>query len=420
MSLSSKVLAIPDCDILSPSAYADPALLHKRFARYRQERPVCWIEQEPFRPVWVLTRHVDIVEIEKNNKLFINEPRSTLIPREVEDQTVALMGKRTAAVRTINDMDEPDHRKYRNVTQSWFLGSGVARVRDRVQKICDEWVERMRERDGRCDFATDIANFIPLAVIMSILGLPEKDTAFVLRSTQQLFGASDPDMSDEAGDYGVTVFNELMAYLGEVVADRRQTPRDDLASVIANGIVDGAPMAMLETLSYLLIAATAGHETTASGLAGGLLALIENPDQLRRAQARPELWETTAAEEVVRWATPIRHFIRTATEDYVLRGQQIRAGEAVALMYLSANRDEEVFTDPYRFDIARSSGRHLSFGIGAHFCLGRMLALNEIGSFFRSFLAQVESVELDGTPIHAQSNFIGTIKTLPVRYRWRA
>lgn len=410
-------------DIVSPGIYANPALLHERYARFRREEPVAWIEQEPFRPFWALTRHADIMEVERQNKIFISEPRITLVPREVEEQTIAALGKRTAMVRTILDMDEPDHRKYRSVTQSWFLGPGVARFQSRVESVCSHWIDRMQEREkggeGSCDFAADIANFVPLSVIMTILGLPESDMQFVLRSTQQLFGASDPDMQDDSGDYGRTVFMELMGYLGELVERRRREPTDDLASVIANGVIDGAPMAMLETLSYLLITSTAGHETTASALAGGLLAMLENPQQLQLLRAQPELWDGTAADEVVRWVTPVRHMMRTATEDYVLRGQKIRAGDSVAMMYLSANRDEEVFDQPFRFDVQRTGNRHLAFGMGVHFCLGRLLALNEIRAFFKQLLQRVEHIELAGPAVPAQSNFVGTLKSLPVRYRFK-
>lgn len=409
-----------ELDIISPNVYANPRLLHERYERYRKEAPVVWIDQEPYRPFWALTKHADIAEIEKQNTLFINEPRQNFVPKDVEDMTLAAMGKRTAAVRTIIDMDEPDHRKYRSVTQSWFLGPGVAKFQGRVEEICQTWIEKMRDMGPECDFASDIANYVPLAVIMTILGLPEKDMPFVLKSTQQLFGASDSDMKDENNDYGVTVFHNLMAYLGELVAQRRMNPTDDLASVIANGVVDGAPMAMLETLSYLLITATAGHETTSSALAGGMLALIENPDQMAKVIADPGLWDRGAADEVVRWVTPIRHMIRTATQDYVLRGQTIRAGDSLAMLYLSANRDEEIFQNPYQFDVERPAARHLAFGIGAHFCLGRLLALTEIRTFFKLLLPRLESIELAGEPRFAESNFIGTLKKLPVRYKFKS
>ena len=413
-------MSIANCDIISPHIYKNPALLHENYARYRREAPVAWIDQEPYRPFWALTKHADIIEVCKQNKIFINEPRVNLVPRQAEDATIAAMGKRTAVVRTLLDMDEPDHRKYQAITQNWFLGSGVARFQDKVEAICETWINNMRERGNQCDFSSDIANFVPLAVIMSILGLPEKDTDFILRSTQQLFGASDPDMRDENLNDGITVFNDLMAYMGQLVAQRRLEPTDDLASVIAHGMVDNAPMAILETLSYLLVTATAGHETTASALSGGLLALLQNPDQLLKVQQQPMLWETTAVDEVVRWTTPVRHMVRTATEDYLLNGQKIKAGDSLAMLYLSANRDEEAFSNPFQFDVERHHERHLAFGIGAHFCVGRLLAMMEIKTFFKILLARVEKIELAGEPRMAESNFIGTVKNLPISYSFKS
>jgi len=407
-------------DIVSPEVYAQPELLHARYAHYRQHMPVAWVDMPGYRPFWALTRHADIMDVERQNSRFINEPRITIVPKVVEEQTIAAMGKRTAAVRTLLDMDDPDHRQYRNVTQSWFLGPGVASFQDRVDAICKTWVDRMQERGNQCDFATEIANFVPLAVIMSILGLPESETGYVLRSTQQIFAPNDPDLQDQSNDHGQSAFVDFMAYLGRLVEQRRRTPTPDLASVIANGMVNAAPMALLETLSYLMVTATAGHETTASALAGGLLVMLQQPGALQKLQSDPGLWERSAAEEIVRWTTPIRHMMRTATEDCVLRGQNIRAGDSLALMYLSANRDEEVFPDPFVFDVERRNARQIGFGFGAHFCLGRLLALSEIRTFFKELLGRVEHIELDGEPRFAQSNFVGTIKTLPIRYRLRA
>lgn len=409
-------------DITSPQIYTQPELLHRNYAWYRQHQPVAWIDQEPYRPYWAVTKHAHLIEVERQHTLFLNEPRLNLLTKSVEAITDATMGKRTAAVRTLLDMDEPDHRKHRNVTQQWFLGPGVARFQDRVQGICHHWVDRMQAMGNECDFSADVANFIPLAVIMSILGLPEEDTQFILTSTQQLFGTNDSELSrpENLGDGGMAVFTDLMAYLAGVVAQRRQHPTDDLASVIANGLVDGAPMAMLETLSYLLVSATAGHETTSSAMAGGLLALLQHPDQLAKAQQRPELWDTTAADEVVRWVTPVRHMMRTATADYVLAGQQIRAGDSLAMFYLSANRDEDVFPDPFRFDVERPAGRHVAFGIGPHFCLGRLLALSEMRYLFKHLLARLDHIDLAGEPKEVASNLVGGLKHLPVRYRFKA
>lgn len=402
-------------DITRPALYRDPAALHERYALLRREAPVTWVEGSAYRPFWALTRYNDISEVSRQPEAFINAPRLTLIPQAVEEHLVAQGQGREKSVRTIIDMDQPDHRKYRNVTQSWFLGPGVAKFQSRVEAIAKRFVDKMASMDGRCDFARDIGLWVPLHVIMSILGLPEKDAPFVLRSTQAMLAASDPELQRDAQQYGTAEFQQLFAYLGDVVERRRREPSDDLGSVIANGLVDGAAMGMLETLSYLLIASTAGHETTSSAIGGGLLALLEHPETQQRLRADPALWDL-AADEVVRWVSPIRHFMRTAVADCQIGGVDIRAGQSVAMFYLSANRDEAAFEAPFEFRPDRSPNRHLGFGIGGHFCLGRLLALAEIRALFRELLARTRSIELDGPVEWVESHFVGGLKRLPLRY----
>jgi len=403
-------------DIVSPALYATPAELHPRYAALRRDDPVAWVEHPAYRPFWAVTRHADITAVSLQNALFINAPRLTLIPKHVEESLSRSGQGRDKSVRTIIDMDEPDHRKYRNVTQSWFLGAGVARVQDRIESIARRFIDRIAETGGRCDFARDVANWVPLHVIMSILGLPEEDAPFILRSTQAMLAASDPELQRDQAQYGTAEFQQLFAYLGEVVERRRREPTDDLGSVIANGLIDGAPMGMLETLSYLMIASTAGHETTSSALGGGLLALIEQPAAMDALRTDPGLW-ATAADEVVRFVSPIRHFMRTAIEDTRIGETAIQAGDSVAMFYLSANRDESVFEEPFEFRPGRTQNRHLGFGRGAHFCLGRLLALAEIRTLLRELLARTTSIELDGEPQWVESNFVGALKRLPVRMR---
>lgn len=405
-------------DIVSSQLYTDPDALHERYAALRKNSPVSWVEHPTYRPFWALVRHQDITEISKQNDLFINAPRLTLIPKQVEEYLASTGRGRDGSVRSIIDMDEPDHRKYRNVTQSWFLGSGVARFEDRVQAIAKRFVDRMAELGTQCDFARDIAVWYPLHVIMSILGLPEEDAPFILRSTQAMLAASDPELQQNQQEYGTAEFEQLFAYLGTIVEKRRREPTNDLGSEIANGLVDGAAMGMLETLSYLMLTSTAGHETTSSSVAGGLLALIENPAADKATRQDPAIW-ATGADEIVRWVTPIRHFMRTATKDYAIGDKLIKAGESVAMFYLSANRDESIFDNPFVFDPARTPNRHLSFGTGAHFCLGRILALTEIRTLMREIQSRVGEIALTGKPQWAQSNFVGSIKHLPIAYKMR-
>jgi cytochrome P450 len=403
-------------DIVSSQIYTDPDKLEERYAAMRRNSPITYIEHDMYRPFWALVRHKDISEISKQNDLFINAPRLTLVPKAVEEYLASTGRGRDGSVRTIIDMDEPDHRKYRNITQSWFLGPGVAKFEGRVQAIAKRFVDRMGEIGSECDFASDIANWYPLHVIMSILGLPEEDAPFILRSTQAILAASDPELQKDQSEYGTAEFEKLFAYLGTIVEKRRREPTDDLGSVIANGLVDGQAMGMLETLSYLMLASTAGHETTSSSIAGGLLALTQNPDVEKATRVDPGLWDT-GADEIVRWVSPIRHFMRTATRDYAIEDKIIKAGDSVAMFYLSANRDESVFDNPFEFNPARTPNRHLGFGVGAHFCLGRLLALTEIRTIMREIQSRVSNIELADKPQWVQSNFVGALKHLPIRYK---
>jgi cytochrome P450 len=403
-------------DIVSPQIYTDPAVLHERYARLRRSAPISWCEHAAYRPFWALVSHKDISEVSRQNDLFINAPRLTLIPKVVEEHLLATGRGRDGSVRTIIDMDEPDHRNYRKITQGWFLGPGVAKFEDRVQAIASRCVSRMAELGGDCDFARDVANWFPLHVIMSILGLPEEDAPFILRSTQAMLAASDPELQQNQQEYGTAEFEQLFAYLGTIVEKRRREPTDDLGSVIANGLVNGQAMGMLETLSYLMLASTAGHETTSSAIAGGLLALLENPAAEKATRQDPSLWDT-GADEIVRWVSPIRHFMRTTARDCILGDKEIKAGDSLAMFYLSANRDEEVFDKPYEFNPARSPNRHLGFGMGGHFCMGRLLALTEIRTLMREIQSRVSSIAIAGDPQWIQSNFVGALKHLPVHYK---
>ncbi|MDH3616475.1 MAG: hypothetical protein OEQ90_08380, partial [Gammaproteobacteria bacterium] len=357
----------PDIDIVSPEAYTDNETLLRSYARLRAEQPVAWVDMEPYRPFWAVTKHADIIEVEKQHDLFINEPRLTLLPMSIEDQseaepkglealkmlfallrnsnrrwsdfqslrrTNAKAGNaRHSKVRTVIHMDEPEHKKYRMLTHSWFMGRGVANLEGRIRGLATNYVDKMLAKGGSCDFAQDIAVWYPLEVIMAILGLPPEDAPQLLVWTQQLLSASDPEIQ-KSDQYGQDVMLEMYAYFGKLIADRRNTPTDDLASVIVHAMIDDNPIELVDMLSYFLIVATAGHETTSSAIAGGMLAFIDNPSQLEFLRKKPETGRTLP-DEVVRWVTPVRHFTRTATDDYTLRGVDIAKGESLGIFYLS-------------------------------------------------------------------------------------
>jgi cytochrome P450 len=254
---------------------------------------------------------------------------------------------------------------------------------------------------------------------MSLLGLPESDFPRMLALTQELFGGDDDEFKRGATlEEQLQVLLEFLGYFNALTASRREQPTDDLASAIANARVDGEPISGVVTTSYYVIIATAGHDTTSATIAGGLQALIENPDQRKRLSDNLDLMPL-ATEEMIRWVTPVKEFMRTATADTSIRGVPIAQGESVYLSYVSGNRDEEAFDDPFRFDVGRDPNKHLAFGYGVHFCLGAALARMEVNSFFTELLPRLKTIELNGNPELVSTTFVGGLKHLPIRYQVR-
>ena len=399
---------------VDPTAYADEARFEASCALLRKEDPVHWVEGEGlgFNGFWAITKHADVFEIETKHQIFLNAPRPLLGTAE-DDRKRAENGD---LIRTLIHVDEPEHRKLRGVTSEWFLPKNLSKLDGQLGGLARRFVDRMLDFNGECDFARDVCMQMPLNVILSILGLPESDYDRMLKLTQEMFGSADEEMQ-RGGDPAdlLAVVQDFLIYFSALTEARRAEPTDDLASAIANATVDGDPLAMMDTIGYYIIAATAGHDTTSSAMAGGMLALIQNPDQLARLQADPSLM-ATAADEMIRWTTPVKHFMRTATVDYELRGRTIKAGQSVLLSYPSANRDEDVFENPYTFDIGRSPNKHLSFGFGVHYCLGAMLARMELKSLFAELLPRLRHVELNGDPALMKTVFVGGLKRLPIRF----
>ena len=328
-------------------------------------------------------------------------------------------------MRTIINMDQPDHRKFRKLTSPWFTPRGLRRLDEIVDVSARELVDALG-REGECDFIQRIATLHPLRVLAHILGVPRADEPFILKLTNELFGAEDPEFQrgpmqtlaereTSMRALGLDFFN----YFNKVMESRRAQPADDLASVIANARVDAQPMGVIETMGYCLIVFTAGHETTRGGIGGGMLALLENPDERARWSKQPDLAET-AIDEILRYVTPVNHMQRTAARDYTLRGQRIEAGQRLVLFYGSANRDEEIFDAPDELRLDRDPNPHLAFGIGEHFCIGSHLARKTTAALYRELLPRLEHVELAGKPERTASNLVPGLKHLPIRYRIKA
>jgi cytochrome P450 len=254
---------------------------------------------------------------------------------------------------------------------------------------------------------------------MSLLGVPESDFPLMLKLTQELFGSDDDEFKrgTDGGDQ-MSALLEMFEYFTALTASRRENPTEDLASAIANATIDGEPLTDIDTISYYAIIAAAGHDTTSATISGGMLALTENPAQRHRLQADPKLMPV-ATEEMIRWVTPVKAFMRTAVEDATVRGVPIAAGESILLSYVSGNRDEDVFDHPFHFDVGRDPNKHIAFGYGVHFCLGAALARLEVNSFFSELMPRLESVELAGEPQHVATTFVGGLKHLPIRYSLR-
>ncbi len=401
--------------LATPRAYTDEKRLHQALAYLRAHAPVSWVDVEGYRPFWAVTKHVDVMDIERQNDLFTNDPRPVLVTAEADDMLRAQMEAGTG-IRTLIHMDDPHHRDIRKIGADWFRPKVLRDLKLRVDELAKIYVDKMAEKGPECDFVQEIAVNYPLYVILSLLGLPESDFPRMLKLTQEMFGGDDAEFQrGTSTDEQFAVLLDFFNYFSALTASRREHPTADLASAIANAKINGEPLSDMDTVSYYVIVASAGHDTTSAGIAGGMLALLEHPAELTRLQKDMGLMGT-AVEEMIRCVVPVKEFMRTAQADTEVRGVPITKGESVLLSYVSANRDEDVFYDPMRFDVGRDPNKHLSFGYGVHFCLGAALARMEMNSLFSELVPRIISIELAGEPELMATTFVGGLKHLPIRY----
>ena len=404
--------------LAEPRAYADEPRLHAALAELRSQTPVAYVDVPGYYPFWAITKHADVMAIERDNELFINAPRPMLITREKDDLAKANLAA-GGGIRTLIHMDDPLHRDIRKIGADWFRPKAMRALKERVDELAKIYVDKLVEKGPECDFVQEVAVNYPLYVILSLLGLPESDFDRMLKLTQELFGNDDDEMGrGSSAEELNAVILDFFNYFTELTADRRANPTEDLASAIANAKLNGEYLNDVDCLSYYVIVASAGHDTTSAAISGGLLALTENQDQLARLKADMSLMPL-ATEEIIRWSAPVKEFMRTATRDTEVRGVPIKEGESVLLSYVSANRDEEIFENADKFDVGRDPNKHLSFGYGVHFCLGAALARMEINSFFTELIPRLESIELAGDPEFMATTFVGGLKHLPIRYSVR-
>ena len=401
--------------LIDPQCYAEHGYPHAEWTQLRRESPVCFFEPPGWPPFWAITKHADIVEVSKQPDIFLNGPGMTLVRQRGGDHPDAGSQQQ---IRTVINMDPPDHRKYRKVASPFFTPRALGSLDSLICETATKLVDGLGP-EGECDFITEIASQHPLKIIARILGVPESDEPFILKLTNELFGSEDPEFQRSAEDRMAgmrEMFVEFWSYFTRVMKERRSSPQDDLASVFANARIDGQPMGDLETMGYCLVAFTAGHETTRGAIGGGFHALIEHSEERERWAREPGI-TPQAADEIIRFVTPVNHMVRTANRDYELRGQTIRSGDRLVLFYASANRDEEVFEAPSELRLDRHPNQHLAFGVGEHFCMGAHLARRTSGAIFRELVTRLESVELAGTPERTASNLVPGLKHLPIRYR---
>ena len=412
--------------VIDPKNYAawDSAL--DLFEKLRNDTPVVRVENDEIHdPFWLVTRYDDVMRMSKDNKTFLNNPRSVVFSlRAGLDFAKSITGGSEHMVASLVTFDAPTHPKYRKLTQDWFMPKNLKKMEDEIGALAKATVDRLIAAGPEADFVPLVSAPYPLHVVMQILGVPEEDEQRMLFLTQQMFGGQDEDLNksnmanmtaDQITQLVAGAVADFEAYFAKLAADKRASPTDDVASIIANATVDSEPLNDRDMAGYYIILAAAGHDTTSASTAGAMMALAQDPDQFARLKADRSLLPGIV-EEAIRWTTPVQHFMRTAAEDVELGGQQIAKGDWLMMNYISANHDERVFDDPRKFDASRSPNRHVAFGAGAHQCLGLHMARLEMKILFNELLDRLDSIELAGEPKRANSTFVGGLKTLPLKF----
>lgn len=425
--MSSNAARIPDehaANLVDPTAYAD-GRIHDTYKWLRANNPFGLAEIEGVDPFWVATKHADILEISRQNALFANGVRSpTLVGKDADARIRQMTGGSPHLLRTLIHMDQPDHMKYRVLTQAWFLPQNLRSMEERIRKIARATVDKMAAQGTEVDFVNQVALHYPLHVIMEIMGVPEEDEGRMLMLTQELFGAADPELgrkqkpenAEDPAKIDMGVLTDFINYFTQFSENKRANPTDDLGTLIANSQIDGQPISHFEAMSYYIIVATAGHDTTSSSTAGAIWGLAEHPDEFAKVKADPSLIPGLV-DESIRWITPVKTFMRTATDAAEIGGRKLAQDDWLMLCYASGNRDEEIFEDPNAFRVDRKPNKHLAFGYGAHLCLGQHLAKMEMRILWEEMLPRLQSLELAGVPKQSQAVFVNGPKTLPIRFK---
>jgi cytochrome P450 len=337
---------------------------------------------------------------------------------------MAITGGEPNLIRSLVSTDDLEHKQLRAITFPTVTPAAIRKLEGKIREIAREFVDRMLATGGECDFVKDIALLYPLRVIMTVLGIPPEDEPFMLKVTQELFGSADPDMNRAGKQLSPAdrvamlkqSMDDLERYFSDLTKRLRAQPEENLNSLIANAKIDGEYLNHRQLMGYYIIAATAGHDTTSNTVAASFAVLAQQPEVFARLKADPTLMPGFI-EESIRWATPVKAFMRTAVSDIEIAGQSVKTGDWVLLSYHSANRDEELFPEPFKFDIDRKPNKHIAFGSGPHVCLGQHLARMEMRILWEELLPRLKSAELAGKLEMTVSNFVCGPKKLPIRFQ---
>ncbi len=399
-------------NLVHPNHYAEHGYPHEIWTRLRREDPVHWFDKTDGMPFWAITKHQDIVTVGRHPEQFFNGPRLVLShePEQPNDFPPTLI-----------QLDPPKHGIYRKLINKRFTPGRLRPWHADIEAIACGIVDSLVEESesGECDFVEKVSAPLPIAVIAWLLGVPTADWNLLFDWTNRIIGANDPEYNKDGrppAEAAMATMTELFLYFTELVKEKRKNPTDDLTTLFTTLEVDGQPLPEMDVLALCLIIVVAGNETTRNATTGGMLALIEHPEELRKLQNNLALMPC-AVEEIVRWTSPIIHFGRTAMTDFELGGKTIREGDALALFYPSANRDESIFADPFAFRVDRSPNHHIAFGTGEHFCLGAHVARLEMEFAYRHLLPRIEEIEVAGPIDRLHSALVGGVKRLPIRYK---
>ncbi len=397
-------------NLLDPDRFVE-GVPHDWFTYLRDNAPIFKHAEPGDGPgFWVVTRYDDVVAINRDGQTFSSEQSRGGV---VALDEIAAAQQLSAEGRMMLSMDAPDHTRYRSLVNRGFTPRMISMLDAPIRAMVTEILDRALEK-GDCDFVTDVASELPLQVIAQMLGVPYEDRHKLFEWTNRMIGSEDPEYGvsrDEARGAAM----EMYMYSNELARQRRAEPRDDIVTALLKADIDGDQLSEMDFNLFFLLLAVAGNETTRNALSHGMHALIDHPDQYRMLVQNPAL-VPSATEEILRWASPVMYFRRNVTRDTEVHGQPIKAGDKISIWYISANRDESIFNNPFTFDIKRTPNEHVAFGGGGpHFCLGANLARMEMNMMFDELVRRVDSVQLIGEVKRLRSNFINGIKHLPVR-----